>query len=99
TQILGSTGSGKTRFTLFPMMAQDIAQGRGVVFIDAKGSSENAKTVFQMVKDAGREKDFCYFSLTDLEQSTEYDPLRHGNSSQLKDKIAGSIDRSEPFYQ
>ena len=98
-QIVGSTGSGKTRFTLFPLMRQDINAGRGVIFIDAKGSSENAKVVFKMVQDAGRAEDFLYFSLTDYEHSSTYNPLKHGNPSQLKDKITASIDWSEPFYQ
>jgi hypothetical protein len=98
-QIVGSTGSGKTRFTLFPLMRQDINAGRGVIFIDAKGSSENARAVFKMVQDAGRAKDFLFFSLTDHEHSSTYNPLKHGNPSQLKDKITASIDWSEPFYQ
>ena len=98
-QVVGSTGSGKTRFTLFPMIRQDIEAGRGVVFIDAKGSAENARIIYSMVKAAKREKDFLFFSLTDLEHSSTYNPLQHGNPSQLKDKIAASIDWSEPFYQ
>jgi len=98
-QIVGSTGSGKTRFTLFPLLYQDILAGRGVVFIDAKGSSENARVVWKMVEEAGRLKDFLFFSLTELELSSAYNPLRHGNPAQLKDKITASIDWSEPFYQ
>jgi hypothetical protein len=98
-QVVGSTGSGKTRFALFPLMSQDIRAGRGVVFIDAKGSSENAKAVWKMVTEAGRTDDFLYFSLTDSEHSSTYNPLKHGNPSQLKDKITASIDWSEPFYQ
>ena len=97
--IVGSTGSGKTRFTLFPLMRQDINAGHGVIFIDAKGSSENAKVVFKIVQEAGRAKDFLFFSLTDYEHSSTYNPLKHGNPSQLKDKITASIDWSEPFYQ
>ncbi len=98
-QIVGSTGSGKTRFTLFPLMAQDIRAGRGVVFIDAKGSSENARAIWKIVAEAGRTTDFLYFSLTDRQHSSTYNPLKHGNPSQLKDKLTASIDWSEPFYQ
>lgn len=98
-QVVGSTGSGKTRFSLFPLMRQDIEAGRGVIFIDAKGSSENAKIIWKIVNDAGRAKDFLFFSLTDHKHSSTYNPLKHGNPSQLKDKIAASIDWSEPFYQ
>lgn len=98
-QVVGSTGSGKTRFALFPLMLQDIRAGRGVVFIDAKGSSENAKVVWKIVQEAGRAKDFIFFSLTDYQSSSTYNPLKHGDPSQLKDKITASIDWSEPFYQ
>lgn len=99
TQVVGTTGSGKTRFVLFPMVEQDIEQGRGVVFVDAKGSSENAAVLYDMAKKAGREKDFVLFSLTQTDQAGTYNPLQYGNASQLKDKITASIDWSEPFYQ
>ena len=64
--IVGSTGTGKTRYVIMPMMRQDICAGRGVVFIDAKGSLENARAVYKMACDAGREKDWLFFSLTNL---------------------------------
>jgi len=98
-QVVGTTGSGKTLYTLFPMISQDIAAGRGVIFIDAKGSADNAAAVRDMVSAAGREKDFAFFSLNDIASSGTYNPLKHGNASQLKDKIAATIDWSEPYYQ
>jgi hypothetical protein len=97
--ILGSTGSGKTRYVIFPMMQQDIELGHGVIFIDAKGSLENAKAVYKMVCDFGGQEDFLFFSLTHPELSNTYNPLQNGNYTQLKDKIAGAIEWSEPFYQ
>jgi len=97
--VLGTTGSGKTRHVIFPMMRQDIQRGLGVVFIDAKGSLENAKAVYRMVKEAGREKDFLFFSLSPEHGSATYNPLRRGNSTQLQDRIAASIEWSEPYYQ
>jgi len=98
-QIVGSTGSGKTRFALFPLLLQDIKMGRGVVFIDAKGSSENAKVIWKIVEEEGRSQDLRYFSLTDSQYSCTYNPLKHGNPAQLKDKIIASIDWTEPFYR
>ncbi len=98
-QVIGTTGSGKTLFTLFPLIRQDIEAGRGIIFIDAKGSSENASTIYDMVRHAGREKDFHFFSLTQTSLAGTYNPLQHGNPSQLKDKIAASIEWSEPYYQ
>ncbi len=80
------------------MIQQDIMAGRGVVFIDAKGSTANANAIFEMVQKAGREKDFVFFSLTDLEHSCSYNPLQHGNAAQLKDKIVAGMDWTEPYY-
>jgi len=97
--LVGATGTGKTHNVLFPMMKQDIENGLGVLFIDAKGSLDNAKTVYQMACNAGREKDFLFFSLVPDHPSATYNPLRHGNATQLTDKIAMSIRWSEPFYE
>jgi conjugal transfer pilus assembly protein TraD len=97
--VVGTTGSGKTRYVLFPMIRQDIEAGRGVVFIDGKASDENARVIRKMVEDAGREKDFLYFSLSDLDRSRTYNPLQHGDASQLKDKVMAVIEWSEPYYK
>jgi len=97
--VLGSTGTGKTKRVLLPMVAQDLAAGRGVLFVDAKGSRESFGTFKRLVRQAGREKDFLYFSLTDVARSVRYNPLQNGNASQLKDKIVATIDWSEPYYQ
>jgi conjugal transfer pilus assembly protein TraD len=97
--IVGTTGSGKTRFVIFPMMRQDIQQGRGVLFVDAKGSLENAKALCQMASEAGRKKDLLLFSLSPGYSSATYNPLRWGNSTQLQDKISATIEWSEPYYQ
>ena len=64
-----------------------------------KGSAENVTALRRMVKLAGREKDFVLFSLSQSNDAQTYNPLQHGNPSQLKDKIAASIDWSEPYYQ
>jgi hypothetical protein len=97
--LVGATGTGKTHCVLFPMIKQDIENGLGVLFIDAKGSLDNAKAVYQMACDAGREKDFLFFSLVPGHPSVTYNPLRYGNATQLTDKIAMSIRWSEPFYE
>ncbi|MBN1385186.1 MAG: type IV secretion system DNA-binding domain-containing protein [Elusimicrobia bacterium] len=98
-QVIGSTGSGKTHYVLLPMIKQDIERGRGIVFIDAKGDSNTIKTLYKLVKDAGREKDFLIFNMSNPEQSNTYNPLLLGNPVQLKDKIIGSIHFTEPHYQ
>ena len=73
--------------------------GRGVIFMDGKGSRENEKSIRKMVQDAGREKDFLFFSLGSPERSSTYNLLQYGDASQLKDKIMAVIEWSEPYYK
>jgi len=98
-QIIGSTGSGKTESLILPMIEQDMARGRGIIFIDAKGDLTVAKTLYKMAKDLGREKDFLMFSTNNPKKSNTYNPLLLGNPAQLKDKVIGTIHFTEPHYK
>ncbi len=98
-QILGSTGTGKTHFAMLPMIKQDIKKGRGVIFIDAKGDIETAKTVYKICKDNNRQQDFQMFSMNNIKQSNTYNPLLLGNATQLKDKVINTIPMTEPHYE
>jgi len=98
-QIIGGTGSGKTSSLIFPMMKQDIERDRGIIFVDAKGDLNTAKTIYQMARDAGRGDDFQIFSMGFPEKSNSYNPLALGNATQLKDKIIGAIAFTEPHYK
>ena len=99
THIVGTTGSGKTVSAVFPLIEQDIIRNRGIIFIDAKGDILNAKTIYKMAKENNREQDFLFFSIAHPEYSHTYNPLQHGNPTQLKDKITATIEWSEPHYQ
>ena len=74
THVLGRTGSGKTESVLLPMMFQDIQAGGAVVFIDAKGSSENLEALVSMAYAAGRLDDVKIFSLAYPDHSHTYNP-------------------------
>lgn len=52
--ILGQIGSGKTKSAIEPLMFQDLLRGRGVMFLDAKGSEDNEQRLAEMVAAAGR---------------------------------------------
>ena len=97
--VVGTTGSGKTRYVLFPMLKQDIEAGKGIIFIDAKASEGNALAIQQMATKAGREKDLLVFSLSNLDGSHTYNPLRYGDASMLKDKIMATVEWSESYYK
>ncbi len=98
-QILGGTGSGKTSSLILPMIRQDMGRGRGIVFVDAKGDITTARTMYQMAVEEGRERDFLMFSMSNPEKSNTYNPLALGNATQLKDKIIGAMDFTEPHYK
>lgn len=99
THIVGTTGSGKTTGVIFPLLEQDIIKGRGLIFIDAKGDLDNAKAIYKIAKESDREQDFLLFSIAHPQFSHTYNPLQYGDPTQLKDKITGAIEWSEPFYQ
>ena len=61
--VLGKTGSGKTTSILWPQVLQDALAGRGVLVIDAKGSTENAWTMRSIARACGRLADFRWFGL------------------------------------
>lgn len=96
---IGGTGSGKTTGVCQPVEKQLIDFGFGMVIVDDKGDIEGAKTVYKFCQDAGREDDFLLFATGMPEKSSTYNPLLIGNSTQLKDKIVGSIQWSEIHYK
>ena len=98
-QVVGSTGTGKTESVLLPLLAHDIASGKGAVVIDGKGDLELRDRIYSIVKDTNRVHDFLFFSLAHPKDSNTYNPLLRGNATELKDKIVGSMAWSEEFYR
>ena len=99
TQVVGSTGTGKTESVLLPMLTHDIEHGKGAIVIDGKGDLELLDRIHSSVKRRGRREDFYFFSLAHPEKSNTYNPLLRGNATELKDKIIGSMAWSEEFYR
>jgi hypothetical protein len=87
TQVVGSTGSGKTESVLLPMLAHDIRTGKGAIILDGKGDLDLRDKIWWIVKENKREKDFSFFSLSYPELSNTYNPLLKGNATEIKDKL------------
>lgn len=98
-EVVGSTGTGKTESVLLPLLAHDVAHGKGAVILDGKGDLELLNRILYVVKKKNREHDFFFFSLSHPEKSNSYNPLYRGNPTELKDKLINSMAWSEEFYR
>lgn len=91
--ILGASGTGKTT-TLLRLVEQLIARGRPVVILDMKGSPAFTRSVAVAAADAGRP-----FRLWTPDGPGLWNPLQHGNATELKDKLIATERFTEPHYQ
>jgi len=91
--ILGASGAGKTT-TLLTILSDQIARGRPVVAIDMKGSPAFARTLADAAAAAGRP-----IKVWTIDGGAHWNPLAHGNATELKDKIMATERFTEPHYQ
>jgi conjugal transfer pilus assembly protein TraD len=91
--ILGASGSGKST-TLLSILTDQISRGRPVIAIDLKGSPAFAHELAAAAAAAGRP-----FKLFSPDGPSRWNPLAHGNATQLKDKLIASERFTEPHYQ
>ncbi|HUA72112.1 MAG TPA: helicase HerA-like domain-containing protein [Solirubrobacteraceae bacterium] len=91
--ILGASGAGKTT-TLLTILSDQIARGRPVVAIDMKGSPAFARVLADAAAAARRP-----IKVWTLDGGAHWNPLAHGNATELKDKLIGTERFTEPHYQ
>jgi conjugal transfer pilus assembly protein TraD len=91
--ILGATGAGKST-TLLAVLTEQIRSGRPVVAIDMKGSPAFAKALADAATLAGRS-----LRMWSPDGPDRWNPLSHGNATELKDKLIASERFTEPHYQ
>jgi type IV secretory pathway TraG/TraD family ATPase VirD4 len=91
--ILGASGAGKST-TLLAILATNIQRGRPVVVIDMKGSPAFAHALADAAAGAGRR--FCVWT---PDGPSQWNPLKHGNATELKDKLIATERFTEPHYQ
>ena len=99
TQVIGTTGFGKTASVLLSRLNYEMRAGNGLIFIDGKGDIESFFQFKALVKEIGREDDLMVFSPMFIEQSHKYNPLIRGSSTEIKDRLIGSQIWSEEFYK
>lgn len=91
--ILGASGAGKST-TLLRILTDHVARGRPVVAIDLKGSPAFARELEDGAAAAGRP-----FALWSPDGPSHWNPLAHGNATELKDKLIATERFTEPHYQ
>jgi conjugal transfer pilus assembly protein TraD len=90
--ILGASGAGKTT-TLLAMLSHEIQHGRSVVAIDMKGSPAFVGVLAESAAAAGRT-----MAVWTIDGGAYWNPLAHGNATELKDKLIGTERFTEPHY-
>ena len=91
--ILGASGAGKST-TLLAILTDHIRRGRPVVAIDLKGSPTFASELAAAAGAVGRR-----FALWTPDGPGYWNPLEHGNPTELKDKLIATERFTEPHYQ
>ncbi len=91
--ILGASGAGKST-TLLRILTAQIRRGQPVVAIDLKGSPAFAATLRDAAAAAGRR-----FRCWTPDGPELWNPLAHGNATELKDKLIATERFTEPHYQ
>jgi conjugal transfer pilus assembly protein TraD len=91
--ILGASGAGKST-TLLRILTDHVARHRPVVAIDMKGSPAFAVELEAAAAAAGRP-----FVLWSIDGPAHWNPLGHGNPTELKDRLIATERFSEPHYK
>ena len=97
--VSGSTGSGKT--TVLKSLFQDaVEKNQPVLIIDPKGNNKTIEELMSVAALSGLTSDrFKVFSLIQPTRSAKYNPLERGTSIQIRDRLMGALEWSEPFYK
>lgn len=96
--VVGASGFGKT-VLLSRIVKQTIFQNKALIFIDLKADRDTISGVKSWAKEAGRENDLKFFSISDPSISSHYNLVAEGSPSQLRDRIMMALTWSEEYYK
>ncbi len=98
--VIGATGTGKTTLMINQIL-HAIKHNQPVVIIDPKGEDSTLEEIIRLGRLLTSDFDerFQLFSMSKPKNSFKYNPLKHGNANQLKDRIMEALTWSEQYYQ
>ena len=99
TQIIGTTNAGKTESVILPWAIQDIEQGRGLILIDGKADKSLLDKLWAYAVKSGRKKDFRLFSLSNIEECYQFNPLIGGTPEEVTERVFNSFEFENPYYR
>lgn len=100
--IMGQTGSGKTSSVLMPLMLQDMLAGKGLIFMDAKGSSENIMAMKSLAALALRQEKVHIFAPAHPSLSDTYNPVYLEPSSDpdaVAERVFSVFEMDNAYYK
>lgn len=98
-QVIGSTGRGKTESVIIPWMMQDMFQGNRTVLIDGKGDKSIYTLLETVNREEGLNEEICYFDIANICDSMTTNPLKHGTSQQIVDRIFSSLEFDNTYFK
>ncbi len=98
--VLGATGSGKTTL-MTNLILHAVRHGLPCLVIDPKGDDSTLRYIQGVGRKLSSDFDsrLRVFRMSRPTQSAHYNPLKHGNAIQLKDRILEALNWSEQYYQ
>ena len=99
TQVIGTTGSGKTEGVILPFILQDLKKGSGFLIIDGKSDNDFLEKLYSYSVKYKREKDFKLFSLANKKESHSFNPLNGSSSIETAEKVFSSFHFENEYYR
>lgn len=92
--VIGSTGVGKTVLGEY-MMAQQMARGGGILFIDAKLDKDTRDKMAWMCDLYGRRDDLLVLNTADPQNSNSYNPVLYGEGDEVSSRLLNLLPLTE----
>lgn len=94
--LVGATGAGKTT-AIKTLLERPLKQQYPIIIVDGKGDPSFPDEIAELCTKYKR--NFKIFNSHDASKSMHYNPLRHGQYTELKDKLIDIFEWSEDYYK